>query len=111
MLGLDAQVIAYDTWTLSSLKKKFPNEMPKLQTMNALRKEGAGHSVFGPNPRQRELRVLTDRGDRMHYVMIRPGRTVMDPAPKDIGREHNSIDVAKTALKMHGTGLSVFIQR
>ncbi len=43
----------------------------------------------------------------MHYVMVRPNGSVMEP---DAGVDHGSIQAAKTAVSMHGTGLSVFIQ-
>jgi hypothetical protein len=115
-LALQALVIAYDTFTVSMLKKRYPNEMPTLRSLNALREESAGHSAFKPNPRQRELKVLIHRALRqsnvsMHYVMVRNNGTVMDPAGG--GVEYTSINEYHTAKNHyhHGTGLSVFIQR
>jgi cysteine protease IpaJ len=110
MLGLKAKAIAYNTYTVSQLKKLFIAEMPRLASLHALEKHGSSHSTYKPNPRQRELRILVDRDSgAMHYVMVRPDDTVMDPG--NGGANLNSIQDVKTHTKMHGTGLSVFIQQ
>jgi hypothetical protein len=109
MLGLKAKVIAYDTYTVGRLKRVFSDEMPKLAGMHALETSSSSHSTFRPNPRQRELKVLVDRrSGNMHYVMVRPDGTVMDPG---MGVDVDDIQKAKKHANMHGTGLSVFVQQ
>ncbi len=114
MLGLTAWATAYRTWSVRGLKIGYNNELNALRALNALDEPGgswwkSNRSFRNPIGDQRELRVLLERKHfGMHYVMIRPDGTVMEPGA---GVDYGSIQAAKVAIDMHGTGLSVFIQR
>ncbi len=108
-LGLKAKALAYNTWTVWGLKKSFKAEIADLKSLAALQEDRHSKSVFKPNNNQRELKILFDRDTKaLHYVMVRPNGTVMEPGA---GRDYSTIAEVKTALGMHGTGLSVFVQR
>lgn len=117
MLGLQAWAVAYRTWSVRGLKIGYSDELRALRALNALAEPGgswwrSNNSSFRPVGHQRELKVLLGRGRHnfggMHYVMVRPDGTVMEPGA---GVDHPNIQAAKIAVNMHGTGLSVFIQR
>ena len=117
MLGLQAWAVADRTWSVRGLKIGYSDELDQLRRMNALAEPGgawwkSNHSSFSPVGHQRELKVLLGRGRAnfggLHYIMVRPDGSVMEPGD---GVDHASIQAAKTAVSMHGTGLSVFVQR
>jgi hypothetical protein len=111
MLGLQAWAVADATWSVRALKILYSNELSALRAMNALVEPGGSRSSFRPVGHQRVLKVLLDRSRAnfggMHFVMVRPDGSVMEPGA---GEDHASIENAKTAVNMHGTGLSVFVQ-
>lgn len=117
MLGLQAWAVAYRTWTVRGLKIGYRDELDALRMINALAEpggswRGSNHSTLGLLGHQRELKVLMGRGRHnfggLHYVMVRPDRSVMEPGA---GADYPAVDNAKTAVNMHGTGLSIFVQR
>lgn len=113
MLGLTAWAVADQTWTVRGLKMGFRDELAALRAMNALAEPGgswwrSNHSTFRPVGHQRELKILLGRNNgALHYVMVRPNGTVMEPGA---GVDHDTIPVAKTSVGMHGTGMSVYVQ-
>ena len=111
LLGLNAWALAYDTWTVKGLKFAYNDEIARLRGLNALAESSDTHSTTKPVGHQRELKILFGRErsnfGALHYVMVRPDGTVMEPG---FGNDHASIDACKTAVSMHGTGLSVMVQ-
>ncbi|HEX8613838.1 MAG TPA: hypothetical protein VF800_21390 [Telluria sp.] len=117
MLGLAARVIAEPTWTVRALKFQYPEEINKLHQIAALKEPlyrcfFGNHSRIQPHGDERELRVLLSWQwatlGQMHYVMIRPDGSVMEPGE---GLPFANVRVAKTEVQKHGTGLSVFVRR
>lgn len=111
MLGLQAWAVAYQTWTVRGLKIGYNDELRALRAMNALIELGGNRSFLGLVGHQRELKILLGRGRHnfggLHYVMVRPNGTTMEPGN---GVDYPNIAQAKTAVSMHGTGFSVFLQ-
>jgi hypothetical protein len=107
VLGLKVKVIAYRTWTVLGLKLSYKAEIHALRAMGVLEEHGSSKSVFKPNPRQRELKVLRGKGGALHYVMVRNNGMVMDPG---YGQDLSMAET-KTLLEMHGTGVSIFLQK
>lgn len=110
-LGLKAWAVAYGTWSVTGLKIGYSDELNALRALNALHEPGGSKSFYKPLGHQRELKILLGRGRHnfggLHYVMVRPDGTVMEPGA---GANYPDIAQAKTAVSMHGTGLSVFLQ-
>jgi hypothetical protein len=116
LLGLHAWAVAHRTWSVRGLKMGYRQELNRLVRMGALAQVGGSwwrrnRSVTAPVAHQRELKILVGR-DRanfggLHYVMVRPNGTVMEPGA---GADQATIAHAKAATNMHGTGLSVYVQ-
>lgn len=110
-LGLvNTYVIGYSTWSVLGVQFIYRNEMNTLNNMQVLQRNAAGHSTQTPINTERELKVLLGRGGAnlggMHYVMVRPDLTVMEPAR---GVNDINIGTTKAAINMHGTGLSIMV--
>lgn len=117
LLGMQAWVIAHRTWTVRGLKIAYRQELDVLRAMGALVSQDGSwwrtnRSTTAPVMHQFELKVLFGRTraniGALHYVMVRPNHTVMEPGN---GIDYPNINAAKTAVQMNGTGLSVFVQR
>lgn len=108
MLGLQAVVVAYKTWTVRLLKIAYRPEIRRLRDLNALVEERSSRSALRPGRNTRELKVLATQPNvaGMHYVMVRPNGSVMEPAT---GRDYADKGLTKGALQMHGTGLSILV--
>ena len=113
MLGLNAFAIARNSLAIFGLKAMFREELAKLRCSHALVEQSKktlpkGISNTALAMHQRKLKVLISYRDRLlHYVMVRPDGTVMDPA---LGQNFPSEINFKRTTNMHGAGLSLIIQ-
>lgn len=111
-MGMNAQVVVYKTWSAAIQKFFFPTEMSKLRGLNAYTKMSATHSNHILNRGERELKIMAQRslryGMAMHYVMVRPDGSVMDPGD---GKNDYNIKVIKDYYKAHGIGVSIILSR
>ncbi|MES2824670.1 MAG: hypothetical protein V4732_13780 [Pseudomonadota bacterium] len=112
MLGLNARVIVYSTWSVRLLRWQYPLEITRLRNLNALEERGGSRSDLMPAQNEREIKVLVNRPGcnirdlQLHYVMVRPNNQVMEPS-QGINLLNNV--VTKHRLNMHGTGISVLV--
>ena len=110
-LGLRAEVISYETNSLERLTGRYPEEVPLLKLMMAHKPEAGQHSPDRPAWGRREIRALW-KGRWLHYILVRPDGTAMDPAN---GSNYESVHQAKRPFLgttvMHGTGVSIQVWR
>ncbi|MCW7552427.1 hypothetical protein NX722_07175 [Endozoicomonas gorgoniicola] len=113
MLGLNAFAIARKSFSIFVLKAMFREELAKLRCSHALVEQskktlpkGILNTALAMH--QRELKVVRHRNGDLHYIMVRPDGTAMDPS---LGKTFPSVIDFKRTLNMHGTGLSLIIQK
>ncbi|NJQ22337.1 hypothetical protein HCO69_22300 [Pantoea sp. LS15] len=108
-LGLHASVVIQKSWTVAFQKIINRRELTSLRALNALTEVNTSHSQNKLKPYERELKILAFRptmGLQMHYVMLRPDGSVMDPG---YGKDLDNIAELKSTLGWHGTGISIII--
>ncbi len=104
-----SHAVAYKTKTVTALKIAFGSEWQKIKKDEEFAPQDADHSTITPKAGERELKVLLSRKYlALHYVMVRPDGSVMEPAT---GHDFRDTKAVKNFLKLHGTGLSVFVSR
>lgn len=102
-----SHAVAYKTKTVGLLKIAFGSQWKKISKDEEFVQRDEDHSTITPKARERELKVLLSyKTLALHYVMVRPDGTVMEPATGHNIRDTRSV---KNWLKLHGTGLSVFL--
>ncbi len=109
-IGLkSSHAVAYKTRTVTALKIAFGSEWKKIKNDNDFVQRDDDHSTLTPKGGERELKVLLSHKTlALHYVMVRPNGSVMDPAT---GHDFPDTKTVKNYLHLHGTGLSVFLSR
>ncbi|UYM14308.1 hypothetical protein [Endozoicomonas euniceicola] len=113
MLGLNGFAISRNSLTTFGLKAMFREELAKLRCLHALVEQskktlpkGISNTALAMHQRKLKLLIKYRNGD-LHYVMVRPDGTVMDPS---CGQNFPSEINFKRTMNMHGTGLSLIIQ-
>lgn len=104
-----SHAVAYKTKSVAALKIGFWSEWKEIRRDKSFVRSDDDHSTITPKAGERELKVLLSHKTlALHYVMVRPDGSVMEPAS---GYNIRDIKAVKNYLSLHGTGLSVFLSR